>query len=79
MGGEADSQTVPKKQITPKIAFLDPNFTFRVPKSHKNPGVGGGFKDFGKLFSQKKVIFWEGGFPISQGKLNSDFDDKVGC
>ena len=28
-------------QITPKIAFFDPNFTFRFPKSHKNPGVGG--------------------------------------
>ena len=29
-------------QIAPKIAFFDPNFTFRFPKSHKNPGVGGG-------------------------------------
>ena len=25
-------------QITPKIALFDPNFTFRSPKSHKNPG-----------------------------------------
>ena len=46
MGGVADSQTrsEPLKtppQITPKIAFFDPNFTFRFPKSHKNPGVGG--------------------------------------
>ena len=23
------------------VAFFDPNFTFRSPKSHKNPGVGG--------------------------------------
>ena len=30
-----------KPQIAPKIAFFDPNFTFRFPKSHKNPGVGG--------------------------------------
>ena len=28
-------------QITPKIAIVDPNFTFRSPKSHKNPAVGG--------------------------------------
>ena len=27
-------------QITPKIAFFDPNFTLRFPKSYKNPGVG---------------------------------------
>ena len=30
-----------KKQIAPKIAFFNPNFTFRFPKSHKNTGVGG--------------------------------------
>ena len=34
-------QTPKKNQTTPKIAFFDPNFTFRFPKSHKNPGVGG--------------------------------------
>ena len=28
-------------QITPKIAFSDPDFTFRSPKSLKNPGVDG--------------------------------------
>ena len=40
MGGVADSQTGPKPhEITPKIAFFDPNFTFRFPKSHKNPGA----------------------------------------
>ena len=27
-------------QIAPKIAFSDPNFTFRFPKTHKNPGMG---------------------------------------
>ena len=44
VGGVADShpRSKPlKKQITPKIAFFDPKFTFRSPKSHKNPGVGG--------------------------------------
>ena len=42
-GGVADSQTRSKPlkppQIAPKIAFFDPNFTFRFPKSHKNPGL----------------------------------------
>ena len=37
VGGVADSQTRSKPlqapQITPKIAFFDPNFTFRPPKS----------------------------------------------
>ena len=54
-GGVADSQTGPKITKSPKFAFCDPNFTFRVPKSLKNPGVGG-FKDLGK-FSQKKRFF----------------------
>ena len=58
VGGVSDSQTrflpLKKKKSSRNPAFFDPNFTFRVPKSHKNPGVGGGFKDFGKLFSQKK-------------------------
>ena len=40
VGGAADSQTRFKPlrppQITPKIAFFDPNFTFRFPKSYKN-------------------------------------------
>ena len=31
---------VQTSQITLKIDFFDPNFTFGVPKSHKNPGVG---------------------------------------
>ena len=30
----------PPPQINPKIAFFDLNFTFRFPKSHKNPWVG---------------------------------------
>ena len=41
----ANSQTAP--HTTLKIVFFDPNFNSRVPKSHKNPGVGGW------LFSQK--------------------------
>ena len=31
-----------KKQITPKIAFFDPNFTFCVPKAHKSEWVKNG-------------------------------------
>merc|ERR1712218_272262 len=45
-------------QIAPKIAFFDPNFTFRFPKSHKNPGVGGWVNRFGKDFQKKKRIFF---------------------
>ena len=40
-------------QIAPKIAFFDPNFTFRFPKSHKNPGVGGWVNRFGKDIPKK--------------------------
>ena len=44
-------------KITLKIAYFDPNFTLRVPKSHKNPGVGS------KIWkSFKKRVFW-GSFP----------------
>ena len=43
-------------QITPKIAFFDPNFSFRFPKSHKNPGVGGWVNIFGKDLP-RKVFF----------------------
>ena len=46
-----------KNQIAPKIAFFDPNFTFRSPKSHKNPGVGGWVNRFGKGFPKKTVFF----------------------
>ena len=44
-------------KITPKIAFFDPNFTFRFPKSHKNPGVGGWVNRFGKGFPKKNGFF----------------------
>ena len=43
-------------QITPKIAFFDPNFTFRFPKSHKNPVVGEWVHTFGKTFPNKTVF-----------------------
>ena len=43
-------------QITPKIAFFDPNFTFRSPKSHKNPGVG---KQIWERFPKKNGFIWE--------------------
>ena len=47
-------------QIAPKIAFFDPNFTFRFPKSHKNPGVGGWVNRFGKDIPKKKrFFFWQ--------------------
>ena len=46
-------------KITPKIAFFDPNFTFRFPKSHKNPGMDGWVNSFGKTFPKKKrFYFW---------------------
>ena len=38
------------KKITLKIAFIDLKFTFRSPKSHKNPGMGGWGNRFGKDF-----------------------------
>ena len=54
----ADSQTAPPpKKTTLKIVFFDPNFTSRVPKSHKNPGVGGWFHTIWKSF-QKKTFFY---------------------
>ena len=47
-----------KKQITPKIAFFDPNFTFHFPESHKNPGVGGWVNTFGKDLPKKRVFLY---------------------
>ena len=41
-------------QITPKIALVDPNFTFCSPKSHKNPGVG---KQIWERSPKKKTFF----------------------
>ena len=62
VGGVANSQSRSKPpQITLKIAFFDLNFTFGVPKSHKNPGVG---LQIWEHFPNKKktvLIFW--GFP----------------
>ena len=56
VGGVAYSQTPQQKnQITPKIAFFDPNFTFCSLKSHKNPGVGGWVHTFGIML--KNVSF----------------------
>ena len=58
-------------QITPKIALFDPNFTFRFPKSHKNPGVGGWENRFGetfpKLLGGSPKLTWEKipHFPVS--------------
>ena len=58
VGGVADSQTRSKPlQTAPKIALFDPNFTFRFPKSHENPGVGGWVNRFGKGFQKKNVFF----------------------
>ena len=56
--------TLKPPQITPKIAFFDPNFTFRSPKSHKNPGVGGWVNIFGKDLPKK--TFFLDAFPIRQ-------------
>ena len=61
-GGVADSQTrskpLKKNQIAPKIAFFDPNFTFRFPKSHKNPGVSGWVNTFGKDLPKKTFFLY---------------------
>ena len=43
-------------QITPN-AFFNPNFTFRFPKSHKNPGVGGWVHTVAKTFPKTHVFF----------------------
>ena len=47
-------------KITPKIALFDPNFTFRSPKSHKNPEVGGWVNGFGSDLPKKTgFFFWQ--------------------
>ena len=56
VGGVADSQTRSKPlktQITSKIVFFDTNFTFCVPKSHKNPGMDGWVNTFGRDLPKK--------------------------
>ena len=50
----------PNKVQTPQNppnhpAFFDPHFTFRFPKSHRNPGVGG-LHIFGKTLSFKPSL-----------------------
>ena len=45
-------------QVTPEIAFFDPNFTFRSPKSHKNPGMGGWINRFGKGLPKKTYLLF---------------------
>ena len=66
VGGVADSQTrskpLKKNQIAPKIAFFDPNFTFRSPKSHEKPGVGRWVNRFGINLPPKK--FFVGWAPL---------------
>ena len=66
VGGVADSQTrskpLKKNQITPKIAFFDPKFIIRPPKSHKNPWVGGWENRFGSDLPKKK--FFSGYLPL---------------
>ena len=59
-------------QITPKTnhLFFYPNFTFRVPKSYKNPGVGGWFKDLGKF--SKKCVFYGSPYSVWRKQI-SDF------
>ena len=37
----------PKSPNHPENRLSDPNITFRVPKTHKNPGVGGWINTFG--------------------------------
>ena len=72
VGRVADSQTRSKPLKTPpyhpEITILDPNFTFRFPKSHKNPGVGGWVHTFGKSFPNK-TVFLGGGLPFKHKAL----------
>ena len=49
---------------TPKITILDPNFTFRFPKSHKNPGVCGWENRFRETYPKNGFIF--GRLPLTQ-------------
>ena len=56
-------------QIAPKIALFDPNFTFRSPKSHKNPGVGGWVNRFGRDLPKKNGFFF-GGAPNETAMLS---------
>ena len=70
MGGVADFQTRSKplkKQITPKIPFMNPNFTFRSPKSHKKPGGGWVCKQIWER-SPKKNFFWGGRLPLFENQ-----------
>ena len=51
--------------ITPKIAFFDPNFTFRSTNSHKKTGVGGWVNRFGGDLLKKRFLFLKrGGYLI---------------
>ena len=49
----ADSQP---PQTPQSRLFFDLNFTFCVPKSHKNPGVGGWVNTFGTDVSKKQFF-----------------------
>ena len=42
--------------IAPKIAFFDPNFTFRFPKSHKKPWGGWMGKQIWERYPKKNVF-----------------------
>ena len=53
--GSNPSEPPPPPKITPKIALFDPNFTFRFPKFHKNPGVG---KQIWDMSPKKRVFFY---------------------
>ena len=50
----------PNPSESPKIAFFDPNFTFRFPKSHKNPSGWVG-KQIWERYPKKNIFF--GSFP----------------
>ena len=83
VGGVADSQTRPKPiktpQITPKIAFFDPNFTFRSPKSHKNPGVGGWVNRFGRDLPKKNGFFFGSSPYQTSTALNTSLSTFSSC
>ena len=66
--GVADSQTRSKPpQNQPENRLFDPNFVFGVPKSPKNPWVGGWLHRFGETFP--KIRFHLLGASLSKKML----------
>ena len=63
----------PNPSKPPKIAFFDTNFTFRFPKSHKNPGVG---KQIWERFPKKTFFFLAASLKIYYPPLKVVYTQK---